>query len=99
MIEYERTCYACPEQYDAFYNGEQVGYLRLRHGHFTVVCPDCGGELVYEANPAGDGIFDLEERDRYLTAAALMIEEWLTRQGKLAPKPKYVVKNASAYKD
>jgi len=29
------TCGACPEQYDVFKNGQQVGYLRLRHGFFS----------------------------------------------------------------
>ena len=28
------TCGACPEQYDVFDGDRQVGYLRLRHGHF-----------------------------------------------------------------
>lgn len=35
-IELRQTCAACPEQYDAYLNGELVGYLRLRHGHFRV---------------------------------------------------------------
>lgn len=35
-IEFKQTCFACPEQYDAVDDGREVGYLRLRHGHFTV---------------------------------------------------------------
>lgn len=31
----ERTCSACPEQYDVFYDGRQAGYLRFRFGRFT----------------------------------------------------------------
>jgi len=27
-----KTCGACPEQYDVFLEGENVGYMRLRHG-------------------------------------------------------------------
>lgn len=68
-FELVKTSDACPEQYDVFKNGEQVAYLRLRHGYFTCEVPDCGGKLVYEARPEGDGIFEPEERERYLTAA------------------------------
>ena len=31
-IKLVKTCSACPEQYDAFYEDHQVGYLRVRHG-------------------------------------------------------------------
>lgn len=68
-IRLEQTCYACPEQYDAFVGDEQVGYLRLRWGNFTVEYPDCGGDLVLEAQPRGHGRFDDEERDLYLDMA------------------------------
>lgn len=65
-----KTCDAFPEQYDALGpDGNQVAYLRLRHGRFTVECPDVGGVVVYAASPSGDGIFDDDERDRYLSAA------------------------------
>lgn len=74
-IELVMTCRACPEQYDAFLNGEQVGYLRLRHGQFRVDYLECGGETIYEAEPEGDGIFDFEERDDYLRAAREAIAE------------------------
>lgn len=69
MLELIRTCHACPEQYDVKLDGKQVGYLRLRHGSFTAEYPDCGGRLVYQANPKGDGIFESEERDLYLRKA------------------------------
>lgn len=65
-LRLELTCGACPEQYDVF---KQVGYLRLRHGEFRVDFPECGGETIYEANPAGDGIFEGGERMKYLTEA------------------------------
>lgn len=72
-IVLEQTCEACPEQYDAFImrNGEkeQVGYLRLRHGYFSVEYPDFRGELLYEAGPKGDGMFDSDEREFYLNEA------------------------------
>lgn len=68
-----QTCAACPEQYDAFIGGRQVGYLRLRHGWFTVEVPDVGGELVYSAETIGDGAFDVSERDMHLGAAKAAI--------------------------
>jgi hypothetical protein len=65
-----RTSFACPEQYDAFdESGEQVGYLRLRHGDFRVDVPDVRGKTVLEAKPQGDGMFDDDERERFLIAA------------------------------
>ncbi|QRY51708.1 hypothetical protein [Mycolicibacterium septicum] len=64
-IRLERTCFACPEQYDAFVGDTQVGYLRLRHGYFHVEFPDVGGETVYEAYTVGDGIFDDEDERVY----------------------------------
>lgn len=58
-----RTCFACPEQYDAFIDDVQVGYLRIRHGYFTVDYPDCGGETLFETTTIGDGAFAEEERE------------------------------------
>lgn len=63
------TCSACPEQYDAFIGDKPVGYLRLRHGHFRVDYPQCGGETIYDAYPYGDGIFEDYERYKYLQEA------------------------------
>mgnify|MGYP006278182037 CR=1 FL=1 len=63
------TCAACPEQYDAYIDGESSpsGYLRLRHGTFRV---EYNGREVYRAHPDGDGIFSYEEREYYLEEAA-----------------------------
>ncbi len=69
------TCGACPEQYDVFKDGEQVGYLRLRHGFFRADYPDCGGETVYEASPNGDGMFDDSERQMYLENAIAALDK------------------------
>ena len=76
VVRLVRTCFACPEQYDAFIGDEKAGYLRLRHGQFTVECPDVRGEMVYEASPWGDGIFDDEERAEQLEAAREAIADW-----------------------
>ncbi len=69
-----RTCYACPEQYDIFKDGEMVGYFRLRHGYFYVETPCCGDKLVYESHPEGDGIFEDHEREKYLTLGIQAID-------------------------
>lgn len=72
------TCSACPEQYDVFKNGEQVGYLRLRHGEFTAEVPNCGGETVLETEEMnGEGIFDDDERTEYLTMAIDAVDKYL----------------------
>lgn len=65
----ERTCYACPEQYDVFFQDFQIGYLRLRHGTFTAEYPDVGGKLAYYGYPEGDGIFEDSERFFFLREA------------------------------
>ena len=74
-----KTCSACPEQYDVFFGEEQVGYLRLRHGSFTVECPECklDADLVYKAEPNGDGYFDHDEREGYLKKAIEAIDKWV----------------------
>lgn len=80
MITFVRTCYACPEQYDAFDKRRKlVGYLRLRHGKFTVQCPTVGGEtvLVENIDDYDTGIFSDDERDAYLEKAARAIGQHL----------------------
>jgi hypothetical protein len=83
-IELIETCGACPEQYDAVFEGKMVGYLRLRHGYFYVQCPDVGGTTVFEARPNGDGLFEYEEREMYLNAAKTAILDWLKDGGEPA---------------
>lgn len=73
----DKTCWACPEQYDVYLNGEQVGYLRLRHGSFRCDYPDCGGKTVFSAYPDGDGCFTEEERDPMLRKALAALKEEL----------------------
>jgi len=69
-IRLEQTCYACPEQYDAYDpDGRKVAYLRLRHGYFTVDMPYVRGTTIYSAEPSGDGMFTPDERDDYLREA------------------------------
>lgn len=86
MIRLRRTCFACPEQYDALdESGAFVGYLRLRHGSFTVTCPHVDGTLVYSASAIGDGIFEDDERDKYLRFAVDAIEKWVAGEGETSP--------------
>lgn len=68
-FELKKTCSACPEQYDVYLDGKQVGYLRLRHGYFRCDYPDCGGETIYSAYPKGNGSFFDDERDYYIKQA------------------------------
>lgn len=68
-IELVQTCGECPEQYDAYRGDEQVAYLRLRHGEFTVYYRRAFEELIFQAEPLGDGKFEDDEREAYLVAA------------------------------
>jgi hypothetical protein len=72
-LKFLLTCGACPEQYDVFHNGKQVGYVRLRWGVLRVDCPDVGGETVYSHSfdDPMKGCFDNESESMYhLTIAA-----------------------------
>lgn len=68
-LELKMTCGFAPEQYEVFKGGKQIAYFRLRHGEFTVHCPDYPGELMFFAEPNGDGMFDDEERIEFMTNA------------------------------
>lgn len=77
MIILIRTCNACPEQYDALNEqNETIGYLRLRHGTFTVECPDVGESEVYTKETLSDGIFEDDERCEELTNAVKAIQKY-----------------------
>lgn len=80
-IELKQTCGESPEQYDAFYKGKQVGYLRLRHGEFRVAYPDCGEETIfYSEEMQGDGKFKDDERDEFLQKAKQAIVKRLKEE-------------------
>lgn len=76
----KQTCGACPEQYDALYDGKTVGYLRLRHGYFSVSCPGTSGEIVYDSEPNGDGVFDADEREEHLQKAKEAVAQWMNNR-------------------
>lgn len=64
------TCPFAPEQYDVYMGEKRIGYLRLRHGYFSVRYPDANGENVYESTDSeGDGEFVNSERRKFLTKA------------------------------
>lgn len=53
----ELTCSACPEQWDIFFDGRQVGYLRCRRSRWQLHYPDLDfdhktrqwiGEVVFD---------------------------------------------------
>lgn len=73
-----RTCTAFPEQYDAFDSGwNLIGYLRIRHGLFTVEAPDVGGTVVYETmTSSGAGCFNDEERSTFLDRAKVALSDF-----------------------
>ena len=76
----ETSC-GCPEQYNVVDTSNQmVGYWRLRHGHFTVEVPDCGGKLILSEYPDGDGSFTDEERATYFSKAILAMSSFYEEQ-------------------
>lgn len=85
-LEFVRTCYACPEQYDVYCDEDIVGYIRLRHGYLRCDCPNVGGDIVYEAQiegPYGGGMFpDDKTREKHLTNIGIAIIEWCKEYNK-----------------
>jgi hypothetical protein len=85
-LDIVQTGTACPEQYEVFTkDGKQVGYIRLRHGHFRVECPEWGGVRVYnndniEAECGCDGCFDEVSRKRFMKIALKHITKWVELQ-------------------
>lgn len=62
-LRFEKTCDACPEQYDVFKGGKQVGYIRLRHGVLSCRYPNNHGEIIYahQFEDEWKGYFETEE--------------------------------------
>jgi hypothetical protein len=77
----EKTCGACPEQYDVYKDDKLVGYLRLRHGNFSARAFGVDGTEVYHAHTIGDGIFEHDERQFHLVMAINAIDLFLRSQG------------------
>ena len=78
-LRFRRTCHAFPEQYDATWGTEQVGYVRLRSGHLLAHAPGVSGETVLEHLFDNDrkGVFESdEERERWVVKCAVALLEW-----------------------
>ena len=62
-LRFEKTCSACPEQYEVFKGPKQVGYIRLRHGCLTAYYPNNHSECIYRHsfNDEWKGYFDNED--------------------------------------
>ena len=80
----------CPEQYDVYYKGENVAYMRLRHGTFRV---EVKGVIVYEADTDGDGSFMQHERKKFIIEGLRAIDRKIDTQSKRvdrnSPKRQY----------
>ena len=82
-LNFIETCGACPEQYDVFKGGRQVGYVRLRWGTVTCDFPDCRGDTIYSHSfdDGWKGCFDSsEERETYLNRIATAIHAALAQE-------------------
>ena len=72
-VDFHETCSACPEQYDVYIDGFQIGYVRLRWGYLRCQSPYVGDKCVYEYefDDAFKGNFDTDkERDYHLDLIA-----------------------------
>lgn len=89
-IQLVLTCGGCPEQYDAFYDGVKIGYMRLRHGFFYVeYLGNNSRKVAYSDEPEGDGSFAKHERHFQLNQAC----EALLREHGQPPDPLYEITN------
>ncbi len=76
-IVLKQTSAEWPEQYDAFMDGVQVGYLKMKKGEFTVRVPDWGDQIVFRADTQGSSCFDNSERDFFLAKAkTAILKKW-----------------------
>lgn len=76
------TCVVCPEQYDVFGNGKQVGYVRLRYGVLTLDYPNINGKEIYRFlydNEWLGSFMSEEDRDFQFSVMSRIIEEYEKR--------------------
>lgn len=79
-LDFKQTCGACPEQYDVFKDGKQVGYVRLRWGGLSCRYPDYEGDEIYAESfdDGWKGCFDDDnERNKYLLIIANELNNYL----------------------
>ena len=94
----ELTCPACSEQYNFYYQDVyhhdcwvRVGYLRARHGWWSLCAPGIWGEeLAYGAlGNAFDGNLPDSDRKEILEDCVKKIQEWLKKSPINREKPLY----------
>jgi hypothetical protein len=79
-LELRQTCGQCPEQYDVYLDGNEVGYIRHRGGITEAHCPFM--EVVFFTTEAeGRGDFEDNERDGILTKCCAAILNALGHEG------------------
>lgn len=79
-----QTCFACPEQYDVYYNDALVGYIRYRHGIFSVNPVingnyDFTNDLMIFTTDDDSGILSETQRKELLPQALQKIAEFHTK--------------------
>jgi len=88
-VELRQVSRAMPESYELFRDGREIGYLRLRHGHFKVYHISQPTNPVYSTGTIGDGSFqDQFERETELRAAAVAV---LREDGVRHPSPVFEI--------
>lgn len=84
-LSLELTCRSHPEQYDVYgEGGERIGYLRLRHGEFTVSTDGPFDGVLYRGTYSDEnlGEFADEDREHWLTQAVADIKKHWTSVAK-----------------
>jgi len=85
IVRAERTCFACPSQWDMWDDQGNYIYVRFRHGYLTVSY-DVGGEMIFESEAgeyADDGfmtepqLIDITAKHLDFTSTQ-WITEWRT---------------------
>lgn len=56
-IKLFKTCEACPEQYEVYNEGENIGYIRYRRG-WLKANPIINGEYLFDENVVEEQIGD-----------------------------------------
>jgi len=88
-IKLVKTCFACPEQYDLFFEDKMIAYIRLRWGRLYCSVPDVSGKIIYDYQfeDTMKGMFDDEnERKKYLKIIKKKINEYYTELNKKKKK-------------
>ena len=80
VLDFKKTCDACPEQYDVFKGDKLVGYVRLRWGVLSCRYPDYEGDEIYSESfdDGWQGEFeDDNERNKYLIIIAKELNNYM----------------------